>query len=163
MGLYVFVACLAPVKNRTNLWAFLIWISAVVESWHYIAATELKDPICHSVECQIGSFSSEAMICSDLWPELRVRGPYRFYRSITLTTLKYLYKPWIRKVSFSIRNNHTIIVLGLISWLALSASFEYLCHIMDLPPISIFYSFSAGIHLRRLNLTSKVGPRSERV
>ena len=26
----------------------------------YIVASELKDPICHSNECQIGSFSSEA-------------------------------------------------------------------------------------------------------
>ena len=29
----------------------------------YFAASELKDPICHSDECQIGSFSSEATIC----------------------------------------------------------------------------------------------------
>ena len=28
-----------------------------------IVASELKDPICHSNECQIGSFSSEATIC----------------------------------------------------------------------------------------------------
>ena len=28
----------------------------------YIVASELKDPICHSDECQIGSFSSEATI-----------------------------------------------------------------------------------------------------
>ena len=28
----------------------------------YIVASELKDPICHSNECQIGSFSSEATI-----------------------------------------------------------------------------------------------------
>ena len=28
-----------------------------------IVASELKDPICHSDECQIGSFSSEATIC----------------------------------------------------------------------------------------------------
>ena len=27
-----------------------------------IVASELKDPICHSNECQIGSFSSEATI-----------------------------------------------------------------------------------------------------
>ena len=28
----------------------------------HIVASELKDPICHSDECQIGSFSSEATI-----------------------------------------------------------------------------------------------------
>ena len=28
-----------------------------------IVALELNDPICHSNECQIGSFSSEATIC----------------------------------------------------------------------------------------------------
>ena len=32
---------------------------------HFVAS-ELKDPICHSDECQIGSFSSEATICSSL-------------------------------------------------------------------------------------------------
>ena len=30
----------------------------------YIVASELKDPICHSDECQIGSFSSEATVHS---------------------------------------------------------------------------------------------------
>ena len=30
---------------------------------NYLVASELKDPICHSDECQIGSFSSEATIC----------------------------------------------------------------------------------------------------
>ena len=30
----------------------------------YIVASEQKDPICHSDECQIGSFSSEATTCS---------------------------------------------------------------------------------------------------
>ena len=36
----------------------------------YFVASELKDPICHSNECQIGSFSSEATICRNelsLW------------------------------------------------------------------------------------------------
>ena len=28
-----------------------------------VVASELKDPICHSDECQIGSFSSEATKC----------------------------------------------------------------------------------------------------
>ena len=34
---------------------------------NYLVASELKDPICHSDECQIGSFSSEATI---LWSGL---------------------------------------------------------------------------------------------
>ena len=35
----------------------------------YIVASELKDPICHSNECQIGSFSSEATnYINRLWP-----------------------------------------------------------------------------------------------
>ena len=29
----------------------------------HIVASKLKDPICHSDECQIGSFSSEATTC----------------------------------------------------------------------------------------------------
>ena len=29
---------------------------------HLIVTSELNDPICHSNECQIGSFSSEAML-----------------------------------------------------------------------------------------------------
>ena len=37
-------------------------------------ASELKDPICHSNECQIGSFSSEATICSA--NATRVLNPY---------------------------------------------------------------------------------------
>ena len=32
-------------------------------SVYNFVASELKDPICHSNECQIGSFSSEATIC----------------------------------------------------------------------------------------------------
>ena len=30
----------------------------------HIVASELNDPICHSNECQIGSFSSEATTCN---------------------------------------------------------------------------------------------------
>ena len=32
----------------------------------HIVASDLNDPICHSDECQIGSFSSEATICT-MW------------------------------------------------------------------------------------------------
>ena len=35
------------------------WVLATVE---HIVASKLKDPICHSNECQIGSFISEATI-----------------------------------------------------------------------------------------------------
>ena len=41
---------------------FCIYIYAY--QGQYIVATELKDHICHSDECQIGSFSSEATICA---------------------------------------------------------------------------------------------------
>ena len=51
------------------------------------------------------------------------------------------------------------------SLLAISASFEYPCY--GLRPMQIFYAFGAGIDFRYQNrrqiLTSKVGPRSERV
>ena len=33
----------------------------------YIVASELKDPIWHSLEWQMGSFSSEATIYSRIW------------------------------------------------------------------------------------------------
>ena len=32
--------------------------------YEHVVASELKDPICHSNECQIGSFSSEATMCN---------------------------------------------------------------------------------------------------
>ena len=35
----------------------------VCKSWVHVVASELKDPTCHSDECQIGSFSSEATMC----------------------------------------------------------------------------------------------------
>ena len=42
------------------------------ETSTHIVASELKDPICHSNECQIGSFSSEATICAVSWSVLRM-------------------------------------------------------------------------------------------
>ena len=36
------------------------WLNVIHRSCKYVVASELKDPICHSDECQIGSFSSEA-------------------------------------------------------------------------------------------------------
>ena len=36
---------------------------SAIQSWVYFFASELKDPIWHSLEWQIGSFSSEATIC----------------------------------------------------------------------------------------------------
>ena len=40
-------------------------INVILRKRRYIVASELKDPICHSDECQIGSFSSEATICKN--------------------------------------------------------------------------------------------------
>ena len=39
--------------------ALLIYLMSLYLKRLYIVASELKDPICHSDECQIGSFSSE--------------------------------------------------------------------------------------------------------
>ena len=39
-----------------------IWEECKLWIYHFVAS-ELKDPICHSDECQIGSFSSEATTC----------------------------------------------------------------------------------------------------
>ena len=39
---------------------------------HFVAS-ELKDPICHSNECQIGSFSSEATIYDDHFSVVTVK------------------------------------------------------------------------------------------
>ena len=48
--------------------------------------------------------------------------------------------------------------------LALFDLFEYLhVYVTCLQPAHIFYSFSAGIDFRRHNLTSKIGPRAQRV
>ena len=38
--------------------------SAVGQHSHNIVASELKDPISHSSEWQIGSFNSEATVCT---------------------------------------------------------------------------------------------------
>ena len=46
---------------------------AVEDTHDYIVASELKDPICHSDECQIGSFSSEATIWTHYGPSVYVR------------------------------------------------------------------------------------------
>ena len=40
----------------------IIQITIIIIIIEHIVASELKDPICHSDECQIGSFSSEATI-----------------------------------------------------------------------------------------------------
>ena len=48
----------------------------------YIVASELKDPICHSNECQIGSFSAQATICVCHIPVYLLNAKddcYRFY------------------------------------------------------------------------------------
>ena len=48
--------------------------------WTYmyrIVASELNDPICHSDECQIGSFSSEATVCTCMPQSLHLEKPER--------------------------------------------------------------------------------------
>ena len=55
-----------PASNYNNFYSnkhLLNWINWVSIT-QYIVASELKDPICHSDRCQIGSFSSEATIWS---------------------------------------------------------------------------------------------------
>ena len=44
----------------------------------YIVASELNDPICHSNECQIGSFSSEATICVCVYEGNKLVVAYHF-------------------------------------------------------------------------------------
>ena len=41
----------------------VILVSSIRFIWIHLVASELKDPIWHSLEWQIGSFSSEATIC----------------------------------------------------------------------------------------------------
>ena len=43
-------------------WDIVLMILMKTDGYGYIVASKLKDPICHSNECQIGSFSSEATI-----------------------------------------------------------------------------------------------------
>ena len=50
-------ACLPVFDNQLFVVRHVKWQGQLV-------ASELKDPICHSDECQIGSFSSEATNCS---------------------------------------------------------------------------------------------------
>ena len=49
-----------------SIWNHLSWLFPLHLNT-YIVASELKDPICHSDECQIGSFSSEATTCYYIW------------------------------------------------------------------------------------------------
>ena len=56
----------SPVKWNAGQFMLLMRIRYVVRMIYfhkhnvYVVASALKDPICHSNECQIGSFSSEA-------------------------------------------------------------------------------------------------------
>ena len=49
--------------QKRRRWRERLNISCAPVTCRHIVASELKDPICHSNECQIGSFSSEATIC----------------------------------------------------------------------------------------------------
>ena len=50
--------------NNTAIVTFFVKSTSHRSTWQYwtihVVASELNDPICHSNECQIGSFSSEA-------------------------------------------------------------------------------------------------------
>ena len=51
--------------NDKTTWAkYFVFAGYVAIISMCIVASELKDPICHSNECQIGSFSSEATVTS---------------------------------------------------------------------------------------------------
>ena len=52
----------SPHRRQSRVDAVTIAEISPYPSMH-IVASKLKDPICHSDECQIGSFSSEATIC----------------------------------------------------------------------------------------------------
>ena len=74
----------------------------------YTVASELKDPICHSYECQIGSFSSEATILWMLWfnldaAELFVAIFYLFEPGIanTISSFKWRKICILRKIDIS--------------------------------------------------------------
>ena len=75
----------------------------------YIVASELKDPICHSNECQIGSFSSEATTCINKHcvfavimitriTDLDYPWSYIFPTSVLMTIW---FNPWIIYLYFS--------------------------------------------------------------
>ena len=49
------------------------------------------------------------------------------------------------------------------SYWTLFDSFEYGTYVMNVRSLEIFNHYSAGIDLRRRNLTPKVDPRTERV
>ena len=59
---------------EADLGEFFAW--ARMNEWmnEQIVASELNDPICHSNECQIGSFSYEATRCMNEW----VTGTLRY-------------------------------------------------------------------------------------
>ena len=71
---------------------------------HFVAS-ELKDPICHSNECQIGSFSSEATIC-----EVGLHVTKIWHHSIFFSNLsRFPWIPWIMTTLYS--NMKTILPL----------------------------------------------------
>ena len=53
------------------------WPALIYHRAYYIVASELKDPICHFNECQIGSFSSEPTICLKVSSKHESYQPYR--------------------------------------------------------------------------------------
>ena len=61
---FVGIDHILDLTNQTN--TSLLSSGMTVKFRLYFVASELKDPICHSDECQIGSFSSEATICYEV-------------------------------------------------------------------------------------------------
>ena len=57
----------------------------------YIVASELNDPICHSNECQIGSFSSEATICAASLPWMMNLPAIAISLSLPYATVYFLF------------------------------------------------------------------------
>ena len=95
-------------SNDEKLFHYLIWsIEQIPQKYYfiesvtyrferdllktYIVASELKDPICHSNECQIGSFSSEATI----YAALAVQGIIIMY----LNQLNPLCTTWYKPIT----------------------------------------------------------------
>ena len=81
----------------------LSFVHSFSNSLHQIVASELKDPICHSNECQIGSFSSEATRC---WFYFYKAAP----RSFVCSCVRSLVHSFVRLFSHSL---HQMLILSL--------------------------------------------------
>ena len=69
--------------------ACYLFVTMLTFSQLHFVASELKDPICHSNECQIGSFSSEPTICSFYFLDFDIVSLPAIYsadQNVTLTS-----------------------------------------------------------------------------